>query len=488
MLFNSLEFLLFFPIVTVLYFLLSHKFRWLLLLFASCFFYMFFKPEYILILGFTIVIDYYAGILLEREQDKKKKKKYLIMSLIANIGVLAVFKYYNFLNTNITGIAGLLKLKNPFPILRMALPIGLSFHTFQAMSYTIEVYRGNQKPEKHFGIYALYVMFYPQLVAGPIERPQNMLHQFHERHYFTYNNAVSGLRLMLWGMFKKVVIADRLALITDPVFNNPHAYSATSIFFASVLFSFQIYCDFSGYSDIALGSARVMGFTLMKNFNRPYSAKTVTDFWRRWHISLSTWFKDYLYIPLGGNRVGKIRKQFNLFLVFLISGLWHGANWTFIIWGALHGFYMVFAAITAKQRQLLNRISGMARIKWLDSIIQQLITFLLVTIAWIFFRANTVTDAMYMLGKLPDVVKETSLYIKKHVSSLNLEMSFYKIVLAVALIGFMELIHRMERHRSFSTFLKDQPRVLRWAIYYLFVFLIIYLGVFEKREFIYFQF
>ena len=488
MLFNSLAFLIFFPAVTLLFFILPHKVRWAWLLAASCFFYMFFKPEYILILGFTIVIDYYAGILLHGQQDPRKRKRYLMMSLAANIGVLALFKYYNFLNTNITGVAALFHMGNTLPVLRMALPIGLSFHTFQAMSYTIEVYRGKQAPERHFGIYALYVMFYPQLVAGPIERPQNMLHQFHERKYFTYNNAVSGLRLMMWGMFKKVVIADRLAIITDPVFNAPHSYTATSIFLASVLFSFQIYCDFSGYSDIALGSARVMGFRLMKNFNRPYSSRSVSDFWRHWHISLSTWFKDYLYIPLGGNRVSPLRRNINLFIVFLISGLWHGANWTFIIWGALHGCYIIFATLTIRQRTAMVSAIGLGKVAWLNNLLQQLTTFTLVTIAWIFFRAPTVKTAVYMIGRLPGIFSELWHLLRQHASSLNLPVSAGKLLLAVGFIALLEAIHFMERKRSFTIYLQQQPRPVRWAVYYVFVFLIVYLGVFEHREFIYFQF
>ena len=487
MLFNSLPFVIFFPVVTALFFLLPHKFRWFLLLAASCFFYMFFKPVYILILAFTIVIDYYAGILLENETNKKRKKKYLIMSLVANIGVLAIFKYYNFLNGNISGLALLFGYKNPIPFLKIALPIGLSFHTFQAMSYTIEVYRGHQKAERNFGIYALYVMFYPQLVAGPIERPQNMLHQFHEKKYFNYNNAVAGIRLMVWGMFKKAVIADRLATVTDPIFNDPHGYPASSILIACVFFSFQIYCDFSGYSDIALGSARVMGFDLMKNFDRPYSAKNIPEFWRRWHISLSTWFKDYLYIPLGGSRVKEWRRHFNIFVVFLVSGLWHGANWTYIIWGSLHGTYMVFGTMTAHIRNKIRNIIGLAKVKWLDNGIQKLITFLLVTIAWIFFRANTVPDAFYMVRKLPMAIGELA-GVLKHSFTLVMPIADARVVMCVVVILIMELVHTMQKKRSMNTLLQNQPRYVRWCVYYFFVFMVIYFGVFHNRQFIYFQF
>ena len=318
------------------------------------------------------------------------------MSLVANIGVLAIFKYYNFINTNISGLSLLFGYHNPIPFLKILLPIGLSFHTFQAMSYTFEVYRGNQKAERHFGIYSLYVMFYPQLVAGPIERPQNMLHQFHEEKHFSYDNLYTGLRLMLWGLFKKVVIADRLAMITDPIFNTPHNYTPLSLFLAAVFFSFQIFCDFSGYSDIAIGAARTMGFKLMTNFDNPYKSKTISEFWRRWHISLSTWFKDYLYIPLGGNKVSAMRKNMNLIIVFLVSGLWHGANMTFIVWGALHGGYLVFGnLIKPIKTKIFQRFVNLK----IQNILQITTTFLFVTIAWVLFRANTISDGFFIINK-----------------------------------------------------------------------------------------
>jgi D-alanyl-lipoteichoic acid acyltransferase DltB (MBOAT superfamily) len=488
MLFNSIEFIVFFIAVTGLYFLLPHKYRWSLLLTASCFFYMFFKPVYILILGFTIVIDYFAGIMLENQTDQKKKKQFLIMSLVANIGVLAVFKYFNFLNDNITGIAQFFGYKNQIPYLNILLPIGLSFHTFQAMSYTIEVYRGHQKAERHFGIYSLYVMFYPQLVAGPIERPQNMLHQFHEEKFFNYHDTVTGLRLMLWGMFKKVVIADRLAVVTDMVFNDPYNHSAVSIAICSAFFAFQIFCDFSGYSDIAIGSARIMGIKLMRNFDRPHSALSISEFWSRWHISLSTWFKDYLYIPLGGNRVPPVRRQFNLFIVFFMSGLWHGADWRFIIWGSLHGVYLVFANLTKDIRYRIRQVIGLTRLKWLDNSIQRTITFSLVAIALIFFRSNHLRDATYMIGRLPDVFGEIGGMIRKGAFNSGLHLESYKLAMCVLAIGLMEAVHFMQRDKAISVVFDQQPRYLRWGVYYVTVFAIIYLGVFTNREFIYFQF
>lgn len=317
MIFNSFEFLVFFIVVSTLYFTLPHRYRWFHLLAASIFFYSYFIPIYFLILFGTIVIDYFAGIQIERSEGRKRKL-FLILSLIANIGILAVFKYYNFFITNVNSLLSLSANDFQFSLMSIALPIGLSFHTFQAMSYTIEVYRKNQSAERHFGIYALYVMFYPQLVAGPIERPQNVLHQFYIKQKFSYDNAVRGLRLMLWGLFKKVVIADNLSVVVDHVYSQPEAVSGLSVMTGAIFFSIQIYCDFSGYSDIALGTARFMGFDLMKNFNIPYYSKSISEFWSRWHISLSTWFRDYLYIPLGGNRGGEAKIMRNIFVVFIL--------------------------------------------------------------------------------------------------------------------------------------------------------------------------
>jgi D-alanyl-lipoteichoic acid acyltransferase DltB (MBOAT superfamily) len=452
---------------------------------------MFFKPEFILILAFTIVIDYYAGILIAQQTEKSRKRRYLIMSLIANIGILAVFKYYNFINGNITGLATLVGMKNPIPYLDMVLPIGLSFHTFQAMSYTIEVYRGKQQAERHFGIYSLYVMFYPQLVAGPIERPQNMLHQFHERHKFNYPDFASGMRLIGWGLFKKVVIADRLAGITDPIFTNPQQYSAVALLMGSIFFSFQIFCDFSGYSDIAIGTGRVMGFKLMRNFDRPYSAGSVDEFWKRWHISLSTWFKDYLYIPLGGNRVSVSRRYVNLVIVFMLSGLWHGANWTFIIWGALHSMFVVVGGITRDARNKITRVIGLDKIGWLNANIEKLTTFLLVSVAWVFFRANGVGKALSIFKRMGGIFtelaaigKDGKLLAGKYLANVQVSTIMWSIVC----IGFMETVHYVQGKGSINALISRQPLAVRWAVYYFFAFCILYFGVFEKREFIYFQF
>lgn len=475
MLFNSFQFVFFFIIVTTAYFVLPHKYRWFLLLSASCYFYMFFIPVYILILAFTIVIDYFAGIYLEKT-PQPKKKLYLIISLIANISVLAVFKYYNFLNDNLTSLLSGFGIHNEVPYLSILLPIGLSFHTFQAMSYTIEVYRGNQKAERNFGIYALYVMFYPQLVAGPIERPQNLLHQFYEKHTFEIDRVIEGLKLMLWGFFKKLVIADRLAIYVNAVYGNVEHHSGISLVVATIFFAFQIYCDFSGYSDIAIGTARVMGFKLMTNFNRPYLARTIHEFWSRWHISLSTWFRDYMYISLGGNRVSIPRWYFNLFFVFLVSGLWHGANWTYLIWGGLNGLYLVFALITKKARHKITVKTGYDRMHRLKTFVSIIFTFVLVCISWIFFRANSVHDGIYVLMNMFSPGK---LFIP------NPSIMIYAIFAILFLIA-VEFKEEFFRGRFYI--FHNKKAVVRYAAYLMLLILIVLIGVFDGGQFIYFQF
>ncbi len=482
MLFNSFEFIVFFILVTTSYFILPHKFRWLLLLVASCYFYMAFVPIYILILFGTILIDYFAGILIENAEGKKRKS-FLILSLFANIGVLAVFKYYNFFATNINELLSSFSLKN-IPLLRILLPIGLSFHTFQAMSYTIEVYRGNQKAERHFGIYSLYVMFYPQLVAGPIERPQNILHQFYEKHSFNWTNFEEGAKKILWGFFKKVVIADRLALVVGNVYNHPQGHNGLEIILATIFFSFQIYCDFSGYSDIALGAAEMMGFKLMTNFNKPYFASSISEFWKRWHISLSTWFRDYLYISLGGNRVSKWRIYLNMFIVFLVSGLWHGANWTFIVWGALHGTYLMIEQLISRKSK--SEISNSKRN------IKIGINFILVAFAWIFFRATSMKDAMYIVSHIGNGWRFTSFKFYQDIvaklGSGDLLYGTFNITISLLLIFILLFIEKISKHRNPIDLADRVPVLLKWTIYYIIILSICILGVYDNKEFIYFQF
>ncbi|MEO8151179.1 MAG: MBOAT family O-acyltransferase [Bacteroidia bacterium] len=473
MLFNSVEFLIFFPVVTLLYFLLPFKMRWGLLLAASCFFYMFFKPEYILILFFTIIIDYYAGIYLEEIKNPKHRRWFLIASIIANVGVLAVFKYYNFINNNITGIGQYFGFTNHIPYPHMILPIGLSFHTFQAMSYTIEVYRDKQKAERHFGYYALYVMFYPQLVAGPIERPQNILHQLHEKHNFSFENAVHGLNLIVYGLFKKIVIADRLSVYVNQVYGDLGNASTLSVLIACIFFSVQIYCDFSGYSDIARGTAKFMGFDLMLNFNRPYLAQSIGEFWSRWHISLSSWFRDYVYIPLGGNRISKWKWYRNIIIVFMLSGLWHGANWTFVIWGGLHAAYIMFELFTKNIRSKIGDAFNIPGKSLIVIYFNRAVVFIAVTFAWIFFRAKTFDQAMQVIHKLGD------LDFSLNLTQLCAEKGPLNLVISFLVIGLLIISYRLPRE------LKLKHNV---AFVTVVTFLIILLGKDGKADFIYFQF
>ncbi|MFT5885054.1 MAG: alginate O-acetyltransferase complex protein AlgI [Arcticibacterium sp.] len=476
MVFNSFAFLIFFPLVTLLYFALPHKYRWWILLASSCLFYAWFKVEYLLILVFTIIVDYFAGLWIEKSEGKKRKWA-LIISIIANVGVLAVFKYANFVLDSANAVLFRMG-EGTFDLWNILLPIGLSFHTFQAMSYTIEVYRGRVPAEHNIFRYALYVMFYPQLVAGPIERPQNVIHQFYEEHKFDYQRVISGLRLMLWGMFKKVVIADRLAFFVDLVYDNPHAYSGFPIIVATVLFGIQIFCDFSGYTDIGLGAARVMGFDLMKNFDRPYFSKSISEFWRRWHISLSSWFKDYVYIPLGGNRVSEARRYFNLFFVFMISGLWHGASWNFVIWGSLHGIYLVIGQLTGKFQQ---RVIGLLKRPMLEKMVHASIVFTLVSLAWVFFRARTFSDSVYLLKGM---LKPASHSLSEVLTLIGMKEA----IVAFLAIVLMERVHWMQRNINFSAWFDSKPQWFRWSGYYLLLASLLFFAVYSNTQFIYFQF
>jgi D-alanyl-lipoteichoic acid acyltransferase DltB (MBOAT superfamily) len=472
-------------VVVTIYFVLPHRFRWAWLLAASCYFYMAFIPVYILILFFTIAIDYVAGIVIENAEGKKRKM-WLIASIFANVGVLAVFKYFNFLSANANAIAEVFHWPYDFPLLDIILPIGLSFHTFQAMSYTIEVYRGRQPAERHLGIYALYVMFYPQLVAGPIERPQNLLHQFYEKHAFEYERVVDGLRQMAWGLFMKVVIADRLARYVNVVYNEPTSFQGLTLVTATFFFAFQIYCDFAGYSHIAIGSARVMGFRLMRNFDRPYLSMSISQFWSRWHISLSSWFRDYVYIPLGGNRVAKPRWYINLFVTFLLSGLWHGANWTFVVWGGLNGFYLIFSLWTKELRDGVARGVGLASRPQARVMLSVLITFTLTCIAWVFFRANSMTDALHVLrGALatPSMSQLVPEALRAEgISKLEVGYSLFLIGALMTVEFFSTRVDLVKRFLM-------QPAWVRWPAYYAMCMAIWLLGIStEAKAFIYFQF
>ena len=471
MLFNSLEFLIFFPIVTALYYLTAYRWRWALLLAASCVFYMALYPPYIFVLFGIIAIDYTAAIFIEKSEDRKRKL-YLALSVFLNLGVLCFFKYFHLFARIAESLNAHYHLSaEPLPYANIILPLGLSFHTFQSMSYTIEVYRGNYKAERHLGFYALYVMFYPQLVAGPIERPAHLLPQLHTDVPFRYENLWQGLRLMLWGLFKKVVIADRVVGYVNPIFNHPAQYHNLQVLISVLAFTIQIYCDFSGYSDIALGAAKCMGFDLMLNFRRPYAAANIRDFWSRWHISLSTWFRDYVYKPLGGNRSGKLRLYLNVMIVFILSGIWHGTNRIFIAWGAIHAFYFL---IYLSFSYLLKPLSGR-----LWNAFSWALTFIAVALAWIFFRAEDLPTAGLILSKIFAADKDFSVFI-------GLEyFKAFSILISLLMIGYMIVIERISDPRLEWFNDRSTADILFCGIT---LFLILSFGVFNHQTFIYFQF
>ncbi len=478
MLFNSSAFALFFPAVTATYFVTPHRFRWATLLVASCVFYMAFIPAYLLILFGLILVDYVAALLIELSEGRRRRA-ILLVSLAANVGILAVFKYYNFAVHTLDSIAGTFHGALSFPLVAWVLPIGLSFHTFQSMAYTIEVYRGRYPAERHLGIYALYVMFYPQLVAGPIERPGHLLPQFRERHLFVPERVTSGLTLMAWGLFKKVVIADRLAATVNTVYATPELMHAPAAILATTFFAFQIYCDFSGYSDIAIGAAEVMGFQLTTNFRRPYLARSTREFWTRWHISLSTWFRDYVYIPLGGNRHGRSLWLFNLLVTFVISGLWHGANWTFVIWGALHGLYLVLGITTLSVRERLRAAVGLPPESPVLRALQMAATFTLVSVAWVFFRAPSVPDALLVLSRLADW---------STISLVETGLSPRELLLTLSLVAGLFAVELLQPTDDIRDGVATAPVWVRWPAYYALITVILVLGVFSQSPFIYFQF
>lgn len=395
MLFNSFDFLIFFPVVCIIYFLLpNNRYKNPFLLIVSYYFYMNWEPIYAVLIFLSTVLTYTCGILVEKNKIKNRKKIFLTFSLLINFSILFIFKYYNFINESVFNLLSVAGIRLNLPSFDFLLPVGISFYTFQAVGYTIDVYRGNIKAEKNFLIYALFISFFPQLVAGPIERAKNLLPQFHIEHKFNPENVAKGLKQMIWGFFMKLCVADVLSNYVDAVYNNISHHNGFSIFIATIFFTFQIYCDFAGYSNIAIGTARVMGFKLMNNFKQPYFSISIKEFWRRWHISLSTWFSDYVYIPLGGNRVKYSRHLLNLLITFLISGIWHGANWTFVLWGLLHGMYIIVENIIRKYIYAYNSENVLTHFFY------TIFTFTLVSFAWIFFRANNVNDCFIIIKKI----------------------------------------------------------------------------------------
>lgn len=490
MVFHSWQFAIFFAIVFIVYYLIPHRWRWSMLLVASYYFYMSWNPELIvLIAGVTAVTYVCARCIDGPSASRKLRKAMLALGIAVPLAVLFFFKYFNFFSQEVTVLLCTFSIPaSPFS-LKVILPIGISFYTFQALSYVIDVYRGDRPAEKHLGYYALYISFFPQLVAGPIERSGNLLPQLRAEHRFSYENAVDGIRLMALGFFKKLVVADYFAGFVDAYYANAMEQSGFAGAVATFLFAIQIYCDFSGYSDIAIGAARMMGIRLMQNFRAPYLSRSIKEFWRRWHISLSTWFSDYVYIPMGGSRVTLLRWVFNTMVVFLASGLWHGANWTFLIWGALHGLYMVIGRLTQPLRERMlpkNRSKGVSAVGSLLSVAG---TFLLVCIGWGFFRAETVPEALHVFAHLLDGLQDGAFsYLRDGVVSLGCGLS---VLIRIALSVLMLLIIDWKQGKTdLLAWLDKLPTPLRWTLYILFVSSIVMLtgkGA-ETATFIYFQF
>lgn len=460
MLFNSFAYFIFFIIALVIYYGLKAQLaRIIWLLGASAFFYMFFIPKFILILLVVILIDYFSGIAISRSKEQKFKKLFLGISITSNLFILFFFKYFNFFIDNLEFITG-----SSYYKLNIILPIGLSFHTFQSLSYVIEVYKGKYEAEKRLDVFALYVLFFPQLVAGPIERPQNIIHQLKEFRPFNFDNLTIGLKLISLGLVKKCIISDRISIYVDGIYNNMENSNPYQVIMAITLFSIQIYFDFSGYSDIAIGSAKCMGIDLMKNFNLPYYSKSIKEFWTRWHISLSTWFKDYVFIPLGGSRVSSLKHFRNVMIVFTLSGLWHGASWNFVIWGMLHGLLVYLSFYMSWSFSKKNSIFSMLDV---------LFNFIIVSLLWVFFRSPNFETTVQLFEALSDFnIKEISVF-----NSPNFGISSFMIfIIAIFYLAFLNYWNRKSSKTSDYYIL---------AINFAFIFTF---GLFNNQSFIYFQF
>ena len=468
MLFNSLHFIFFLPIVVLLYYLLAHKYRWILLFIASSYFYSVFYLPYVFILYAVIIIDYVCGLLIENS-DGRRRWLWLLISIISNIGLLSYFKYTNFFIDIYNEAAPLLYVSKHIKNLDIILPIGLSFHTFQSLSYTIEVYRNKQKAEKHIGYFAIYVLFFPQMVAGPIERYERLGNELRVSQRISYENFSHGLRLILYGLFVKMCIADNLAPMVDEVYQAPQSYYSSSVWMALIAFAIQIYADFYGYSTVALGAARILGIHLMDNFKQPYFAIGIQDFWKRWHISLSTWFRDYVFFSMGGSRVKTFRWIINVLFLFAVSGFWHGANYTFIIWGLLHGLaYLLDKGISNITPPHLKHLK-------LYSVVSMLATFLVVVIIWVFFRAKDLTNSLEILKQSMSYGFEANKHLE--VSWIPLSMFGIFVLLEIAIIN-----------SRFDNWLASKKISFRWAIYsVLIVCLLLFSGI-KSIPFIYFQF
>lgn len=472
MLFNSMAYAIFLPLVFIIYWCIPSKYRWILLLGASYYFYMSWNPKYVVIIAFTTVVSYLCALALEKASSQPLRKIIVFIALMLCLGVLFIFKYYNFtLNT----ISHFVSFEPKY--LDFLLPVGISFYTFQTLSYVIDVYRKEIKAEKHFGIYATFVSFFPQLVAGPIERSGNLLPQIKKKHVFDIEKARYGIWLIVWGVFKKVIVADNLAVFVDQVYGDVYSYSGFSLVLATLFFTFQIYCDFSGYSDIARGSANLFGIELMENFKSPYFSESVKDFWSRWHISLSTWFRDYLYIPMGGNRVGTIRNCFNVLVTFLVSGLWHGASWNFVIWGGLHGVAQVYENAFGIKKKSENIVYAIMR---------KIVVFCFVAYAWVFFRVENYRQGIYVTKALLSGITKPVEYFVNGTNSIGISASIaWKVALYLIPLFIFDYISLKS---DLIEWIKTRKAITRHLVLILMIVLLLLFGYAGKSTFVYFQF
>jgi D-alanyl-lipoteichoic acid acyltransferase DltB (MBOAT superfamily) len=482
MLFNSVEFLVFYLVVLAGYFALPAPRRWMLLLAASYWFYMGWEPEYALLLLFSTAVNFGSAIAIGAASNPNVRRAWLGVGVGTSLALLFGFKYLDFFSESVEATLRAFSLDVDLPIFDILLPVGISFYTFQAIGYTVDVYRRRVPAERHFGIFALFVSFFPQLVAGPIERSSNLLPQFRETKRFDPADVAFGLRIILWGLFKKVVIADQVALVVNTVYANPEAYDGPYLLFATAMFAVQIYCDFSGYSDIAIGTARIMGYRLMENFRRPYFSTSIGEFWRRWHISLMSWLRDYVYTSMGGFQRSRLLAMRGVFVVFLLSGIWHGANWTFVVWGVIHGLAAVTSTLTAAPRKTLVRAIRLDRVRALHVAVQRFVVVSIVVLAFVFFRAQSLGEALMILGRLAD-------WHGTQLSTLwTLGLPRFEMMIALLSIAVLFATEwSQERKPAWIDALWSQ-RWVRWATYVTGFYVVGCFGVFGRVEFIYFQF
>jgi alginate O-acetyltransferase complex protein AlgI len=526
MLFNSIEFIIFFPAVVIIFFLLPQRWQWKWLLASSCFFfgfsyYLYYDPAnfpyptnipWYIFNAFSvlsvIIINYYLAILIERSKTTGSKyaKIFLIIGIAYPIVLLLFFKYLNFFNQTIAHIAAFFNLNYPLNILKILIPLGISYYTFHIISYLVDVYRGIQKAERHLGIFSLYIMFFPKIVAGPIERAQNLIPQFYEEKKFDYARVKDGLLRIAWGLFKKLVIADRAAIVVNTVYGDPHGYPGIYLIIAHLSFIFQIYCDFSGYSDMAIGLAEILGFKLTENFRRPYLSSSIAELWRRWHITMISWFRDYVYIPMGGNRVAKWRWQYNTFITFILSGFWHGANWTFITWSGLNAIHILVSIWTDPLRKKFMSVLDLKKFPSFYKISTILVTFCSFCLSGIFFRANSMADSFYIIThlftgfgvliktalKLDYEMLKSLLVIQNKTTFLGYSKPAFlpeMITLALGMIVLAIIEITQERtNRRMRDMIAQKPWYIQWALYYCLLFALVFLGVYSNQQFIYFRF